>query len=394
MTPVVPITEAAWLNPGAPRSLATDSGREVHFLPMADVSEDGTIRLNGTRRLGEVLKGYSYFENGDILIAKITPCMENGKAAYVEDLPLNAGFGSTEFHVLRPKPGVCGRYLFFMLWNPWFRRVAERNMTGTAGQKRVPSSFFETFKIPLPSEINEQKRIASILNKADAIRRKRKQALELMPNIRTSVFLEMFGDPVLNPKGWPDQTFDAHIKHIQYGPRFFNQPYTTTGPRIVRITDLDRFGGLDYESMPRMEVSEADRANYCLKPGDLILARSGATVGKTALIDEAAPECIAGAYFIRLRFGAEIHPRYAQMVFASHSIQSIIAYQSRQSAQQNFNGPAIRRLPLPRPPFELQEEFAKRYDSLSKIAKSAEDHLRQCSDLFQSLIDRAFRGEL
>ena len=143
-----------------------------------------------------------------------------------------------------------------------------------------------------------------------------------------------------------------------------------------------------------MEVSEEDKRNYCLQPGDLILARSGATVGKTALIQPWAPECIAGAYFIRLRFGNGVHPRYAQMVLSSRSVQAIIANQSRQSAQQNFNGPAIRRLPLPRPPYGMQEKFVQAYDHLTRLLNVAKDHRTVCADLFNVLVQRAFRGEV
>jgi type I restriction enzyme S subunit len=109
------------INPRLPRELATQSSRTVHFVPMAELSEQGYVSPNGTRRLEEVTKGYTYFENGDVLVAKITPCMENGKAALVCGLEHQIAFGSTEFHVLRPTLEVDGKYLFYMVWNPVFR---------------------------------------------------------------------------------------------------------------------------------------------------------------------------------------------------------------------------------------------------------------------------------
>src|SRR5208283_3334402 len=90
-----------------------------------------------------------------------------------------------------------------MVWNSWFRKHAERNMTGTAGQKRVPATFFETFKIPLPHDIKEQQRLVAILDKADAIRRKRRQAIDLSDHLIESVFFELFGDTWTNTRGWP-----------------------------------------------------------------------------------------------------------------------------------------------------------------------------------------------
>jgi len=197
---MVAISEVAEVNPSFPRSsnLATDS--LVSFLPMAAVSESGKILSHVERPFDEVSKGYTYFAEGDVLMAKITPCMENGKATFVHKLKHPAGFGSTEFHVLRPGSDIDGKYLFYMIWNPLFRKVAGRNMTGTAGQKRVPSSFLKDFKIPLPP-LPEQKRIAAILDKADSIRRKRQEAVRMTEELLRSVFLDMFGDPVTNPKG-------------------------------------------------------------------------------------------------------------------------------------------------------------------------------------------------
>src|SRR5689334_18357483 len=131
----VPIADLCSLNPRLPATLASQQDREVDFIPMANLGEDGRITANGTRTLGQVQKGYTYFENGDVIVAKITPCLENGKAACVRDLPHGIAFGSTEFHVLRPRNCVDQRYLFHMVWSPFFRHEAARNMTGTAGQQ-------------------------------------------------------------------------------------------------------------------------------------------------------------------------------------------------------------------------------------------------------------------
>lgn len=145
----VKLDDVAEINPRAPKHLADDD--HVAFVPMLAVSEDGSLGEHGTRPYLEVKKGYTYFERGDILVAKITPCFENGKAALVDNLAEQVGFGSTEFHVLRPGPDLDGRYLFYMLWNETFRAVATGGMTGSAGQKRVPSELLRrTNSAPTP----------------------------------------------------------------------------------------------------------------------------------------------------------------------------------------------------------------------------------------------------
>ncbi len=181
----IPISEVAWVNPRYSNS-SSIVGAVVSFLPMAGLSEHGFIVSAEERNIVEVNQGYTYFEEGDVLVAKITPCLENGKAAVVENLPHKIGFGSTEFHVLRPKESVTARYLFYMIWNPFFRHEASRNMTGSAGQKRVPADFFSRFTIPLPS-LSEQKRITSILDKADAVRQQHMTATELASDLLASL---------------------------------------------------------------------------------------------------------------------------------------------------------------------------------------------------------------
>lgn len=123
---------------------------DISFLPMAAVSESGFIDYEETRELNQVRKGYTYFERGDILLAKITPCFENGKACLTKGLKNPIGFGSTEFHVVRPGKKVLAAYIFNILWSRKFRLSAKGNMTGSAGQKRVPVSLLKELVIPLP----------------------------------------------------------------------------------------------------------------------------------------------------------------------------------------------------------------------------------------------------
>ena len=180
------ISEVVEVNPRLPTELAKQQDRLVDFIPMAQLSEQGFVETNESRLLGDVLKGYTYFANGDVIVAKITPCMENGKAAFIDNLPHGIAFGSTEFHVLRPTPDVDGRYLFYMIWNPVFRCQAEGNMTGSAGQKRVPVKFFDRFSIPVPP-LKEQRRIASILHKSDTIRRNHLLAAGIAEDARNAL---------------------------------------------------------------------------------------------------------------------------------------------------------------------------------------------------------------
>ncbi|ACR01775.1 restriction modification system DNA specificity domain protein [Thauera aminoaromatica] len=366
----------------------------VSFVPMASLSaEEARVVSTETRAYSEVSKGYTPFRNGDVLVAKITPCFENGKIAQAH-LPHPNGFGSTEFHVIRPKESLLdGRYLHHLLRQADIRVEGERRMTGSGGQRRVPATFLSSLRIPLP-RLEEQRRVAAILDQADALRAKRRKALALLDELQRGIFIEMFGDPVTSPKGCTAGTLGDGIEEMQYGPRFHNEAYSPEGIRIVRITDLDAAGSLDFDSMPRMEVDEETRDKFALRAGDVVFARTGATVGKVALIKERDPVCIAGAYFIRMRFQSRILPEYAFSVLQSESVQSLIFAQSRQAAQQNFSGPGLRRLPMPVPSIERQRRFAERVEAVGSEKSKQLSALALLDELFSSLQHRAFRGEL
>ena len=134
---------------------------------MAAVSEKGSVDLTQTRLYEEVKTGFTYFSENDVLFAKITPCMENGKGAIMEKLINRVGFGSTEFHVMRPIEGISNPYwLYQILAFDKFRKDAAMNMTGSAGQRRVPASFLENYQIGLPP-IELQKHFANFVRQAD-----------------------------------------------------------------------------------------------------------------------------------------------------------------------------------------------------------------------------------
>jgi type I restriction enzyme S subunit len=160
----VPLSEAAEINPKVDRSLLSDDTL-VSFVPMASVgAANGQIDVSTTRPYAEVKKGYTAFRNGDVLFAKVTPCMENGKMAVARNLSNGQGFGSTEFHVLRPRGGVDSSYLYHFVSSASFRKEAARHMTGAVGLRRVPAAFLQDELIPLP-ELDEQRRIVAEIEK-------------------------------------------------------------------------------------------------------------------------------------------------------------------------------------------------------------------------------------
>jgi type I restriction enzyme S subunit len=327
---------------------------------------------------------------GDVLVSTVRPNL-NGVARVPEEL--DGATASTGFCILRARSTVLDRsYLFHWVKSPAFIGDMVRKATGASYPAVSDRIIFES-KLPLPP-LEEQRRIAEVLDQAEALRAKRRAALAQLDTLTQSIFLDLFGDPVLNPKRWPNPTLGGLLTFQQYGPRFYNESYSVDGIRIVRITDLDEAGNLNFSEMPRLAVSGADREKYVLHAGDLIFARSGATVGKVALMAPDDPPCIAGAYFITMRFAKTVEPVYARAVLVAPSIRAIVTKLSRQAAQQNFSGPGLRRLPMPLPPIELQRDFARRVAAVERLKAADHVSLAELGALFAALQHRAFRGEL
>ncbi|MBL8889745.1 MAG: restriction endonuclease subunit S [Planctomycetaceae bacterium] len=394
-----PISEVVDVNPRIPTNITSDLSREIDFVPMAQLSEQGFVRPEGSRPLGEVLKGYTYFENGDVLVAKITPCMENGKAAFVDNLPHQIGFGSTEFHVLRPSDSIDGRYLFYMIWNSEFRNEAEGNMTGSAGQKRVPKTFFDRFEIPLPP-LSEQKRIADILDKADAIRRKRQEAIDQFGALTESLFHEMFSHKLSSVR-WTD--LSEYLVELRYGTsnRSGEDGFTT-----LRIPNIVR-GIIDLSDLKTVGVSQNELTRLKLLEGDVLFVRTNGNpdyVGRCAVFEtsqmEAAglgvDEIIYASYLIRARLKLDrIRPLFLQSLLQTPAGRRNVREKCRTSAgQYNINTKGIGALQVPVVAVEEQIDFETRIRSFRPALTSLTAAHLEADTLFNSLGQRAFKGEL
>ena len=195
----LPISDVCLINPKTGDHF--ESADLVAFVAMADLDAEAAVAADsGQRRFAEVQKGYTPFRNGDVLVAKITPCFENRKIGEAVT-STSAAFGSTEFHVLRPiSERLDRRYLLHFLRQDAFLELGKTRMTGAGGQQRVPERLFHELEIPLPP-IEEQRRIAAVLDAADAFRTKRRQVLAKLDTLTQAIFIDMFGDPVSNPFG-------------------------------------------------------------------------------------------------------------------------------------------------------------------------------------------------
>lgn len=180
----------AQINPTKSELNGLSEDTPVSFVPMDAVGEYGGLLLETEKTLDEVKNGYTYFVDGDVVLAKITPCFENGKGALAGGLLNGVGFGTTELHVLRPKPVLDRRFLFYFSIAYPFRKQGEFQMYGAGGQKRVPEEFIKDFRLGLPS-VDEQRAIAAFLDREtariDALIEKKQRFIELLQEKRAAL---------------------------------------------------------------------------------------------------------------------------------------------------------------------------------------------------------------
>lgn len=190
---LVPLGSTCNINPKKSLDSRLVSGAVVSFVPMPAVTEHGEIDATAIKEYDEVKTGFTYFAENDVLFAKITPCMENGKGAVAKGLHNGIGFGSTEFHVLRPISGKTDPYWIYTLTAfSQFRMNAASNMTGSAGQRRVPASFLENYRVSLPP-IALQEQFAAFVEQTDKSKLAIQQSLEKLETLKKALMQQYFG---------------------------------------------------------------------------------------------------------------------------------------------------------------------------------------------------------
>jgi type I restriction enzyme, S subunit len=388
--PTATLAEVAELNP--PLAAFLSDGEEVSFMPMSAVDAESVNAVDRETRLyAEVSKGYAPFLDGDVLIAKITPCFENGKIAHAH-LTRRYGFGSTEFHVVRPRTDRAdARYLVHYLRQDRIRRQGKSRMTGSAGQRRVPEHFLAGLTVPVPP-LPEQRRIAEILDKADALRAKRRAALAQLDTLTQSIFLDMFGDPATNPKGWPIKLFSA-VCETRLGKMLDQKQQTGQHRRpYLRNANVQWFR-FDLKSVFEMDFDQDDRETFRLRPGDLLICEGGEP-GRSAVWRGEIAEC----YFQKALHRARPDPRTTSAEYLSW-LMWFLAQRGKlrgvtSATIAHLTGEKLAVLPVMLPAILVQQDFARHVVAVERLRSAHYLVLTELDALFASLQHRAFRGEL
>ena len=353
--PTVTLSEVAEINPRLPKEMRLQSEMDVAFLQMASVSEQGGILDVELRKLEDVVKGFTYLAQGDVIVAKITPCMENGKAAYIDhQIPTEIGFGSTEFHVIRPGPKLDGKYLFHLIWSDKFRFIAEKNMTGTAGQKRVPTSFIQRYKFALPP-LDEQRRIAAILDKTEEIKKDTHESEELRDVFTHSLFIDIFGDPVINPMNWEEEKIENLCERIFAGgdvPKdSLSKEYTAEYTIPIYSNGKAEKSLYGFTSIPKVDK-------------DSVTVSARGTIGFPVV--RKAPFYPIIRLIVAIPNTEKVNLQYLR------SAISYLEFGKGGSSIPQLTVPMLKSRTVLVPPIDLQEKFSRILESVKNVPKSTE----------------------
>lgn len=328
---------------------------------------------------------------GDVLVSTVRPNL-NGVALVTKEL--DGATASTGYCVLRPEPTkLDSRYLFYWVQSPNFVESMMMQATG-ANYPAVSDRIVKKSEIPLPP-LSEQKRIAAILDKADALRRKRQQAIDLADQFLRSVFLDMFGDPATNPKKFPVGTIRDMVESANYGTSAKASETIGEYP-VLRMGNITYQGGWDFTDLKYIDLTEKDLPKYLVYQGDLLFNRTNSRelVGKTAVYDQSEPMAFAG-YLVRMRTNEKGNTHYISGYLNSAHGKSVLVGMCKSIVgMANINAQELQNIKILIPPVELQHQYKQIVTALKERMVKHHSSLNELNDLFASLSQSAFAGKL
>lgn len=405
------IEEVCAINPQRPR-LHRHEQIPTSFLPMSGVDEIyGTIKTLETKPFAEVARGFTYFEEDDVLFAKITPSMENGKCAVAKNLIDGIGFGSTEFHVLRPKPCVISDWVHLYIRRISFRLEAKKHFRGAVGQQRVPDEFLSSFPIPVPPSLDIQHRIVARIEAMLAEVREARKLLEQMRRdvnqVMGAALAEVFprSEKALL-QGWHLSTIDdikplgrPPVQTGPFGAQLKSEEFVQTGIPVIAIGNV-QWGKLDTKQLNYVtEKKSKQLSRYKLQTGDILFTRMG-TVGRSCVVPSFAEGWLITYHLIRVSVDPEkVIPGFIFYCFrGAKTVIDQLREKGKGATREGVNSQILRELRLPIPQLIQQKQIVAYLDSIQLEIDEMRQLLDQDTNLLyrmeQTILERAFRGEL
>ncbi len=393
----------------------------VHFVPMAAVgAENSGIDIGTTRPMGEVIKGYTSFVQGDVLFAKITPCMENGKVALVPALESHVGYGSTEFHVLRAGSAVTPEWIARYLSQLSFRKLARQDMSGSAGQLRVQTPWLASAPIPV-APVPEQRRILlfvdELLSDLDAgvvelTLAKRKLTLYRQSLLKSAVEGTLTAEwrskrgrrPGATghlPDGWNWVPLSQCCRVVS-GYAFSSRSFTSSGIPVAKIANVGHGSYVDGSEIDHVDASfEVSHADFLVESGDTLIALTRPITNdilKSCRYPDGRSHALLNQRVAALR---SLDPDLASYLFhftRSSYFRECMAAAATQTLQPNVSPNALRSFLVPIPPVEealfISDSVDQALSSAAVVELGIERAMNSSSAQRQNILRAAFSGQL
>jgi len=360
----------------------TDNGEYYPYLCAINVLWDriDTTVLKTAKFEPSELERYSV-KKGDLLVCEGG---DVGRAAIWNDETVIQY--QNALHRIRFKGEVIPRFCLFYLRHLKDNGTLDAKYAKGVTIKHLVKSSLLSIPIPIPP-IKEQEEICSLLDKLSLVIEKKKQQIKELDNLAQAIFYDMFGDPIANTKGWVISTIDnISTDKLSYGSGASAIEYDGQ-TRYVRITDINDLGDLNEDIKSPSEIDE----KYLLREGDILFARSGATVGKTYCHREKNGRCIYAGYLIKMRPDkSKVMPKYVFYYTKSEYYKAFIKNAQNAVAQPNINAKQYGGLAIPVPPLSLQQSFAQKIESIERQKELINQSIREAQTLFNSRMEYYF----
>lgn len=363
------ISSFAVLNPSKKEISDLDDNTIVSFIEMSSVSNDGFIQEKIERPLHELRKGsFTYFKEDDIIIAKITPSMENGKCAIAKGLTNGLALGSSEFHVIRVNTSVSNKYLFAILNTQEVRIEAEHKMVGASGHRRVPINFYGDLKIPLPPKKIQEKIVDEIETLEEQVKSKKGKIESLRNNI---------SEKIASVKGSLVSLQEMTTK-IGSGstPRGGESAYKLSGISLIRSQNIYDEGmrakGLVY--IDDIQAQKLD--NVTVEKDDILFNITGASVARCCMVEEAYLPARVNQHVSIIRTNNKALSKYVQIILTNSEYKNkLLEIASGGTSREAITKTQLETFKIPLPSMEEQKKIVSKIEAIEKQIKQKEKEL-------------------
>ena len=375
---------------------------EVGFLPMEDLTQfQKHAKALKTRTMSEVSNSYTYFANGDVLMAKISPCFQNGKMGIATGLPNGVGYGSSEYFVFRPSKELSAEWLFYYLQDPAFRRHATGKFSGNVGQQRLPKELIEELEIPLPP-LAEQKRIVALLDEAFAgIDEAKAKAVDNVLGAKRA--LQSILETSLSPTaaGWTERKLDdlcvikGRIGYRGYTKNDLvekGQGAISLSPSNIKqnrfvADDCTYISWFKYNESPEIMIFE----------GDILFVKTGSTFGKVAIAKDLPEKATINPQFVVLK-EMKCNNWFLYYSMTSNTFREKVEGIVGGAATPTLSQANLGELTIHVPPMRIQETIVNQLDAAhvatTSLGNLYEQKIKSIRELRASLLAQAFAGKL